>query len=154
MFFSLSILLLLWSLINIDYNEKRLFNNLKINTINQNSFDGIKINYIENKILEIINSNKEAADINIPLLEDLIIDNNYIKKAEVYLDTNDDLNVDIIFREPVVKLVDQGRIFYLDLDGVKLPKLKVPTENTLVLTGFNGSKILIEIDGMINEIKK
>ena len=60
MFFSLSILLLLWSLINIDYNEKRLFNNLKINTINQNSFDGIKINYIENKILEIINSNKEG----------------------------------------------------------------------------------------------
>ncbi len=154
MFFTLTILLLLWSLVNIDYNENRLFNNLTINTMNQNSFDGIEINYIENKILEIINSNKETTDINIILLEDLIIDNNYIKKAEVYLDTNDDLNVDIFFREPVVKLVDQGRVYYLDSDGVKLPKLKAPTENTLVLTGFNGSKISIEIGDMINEIKK
>ena len=49
-FFTLNVLLLSLALINIDYNEKRLFNNLIINTINQNSFDGIEINYIENKI--------------------------------------------------------------------------------------------------------
>ena len=119
----LTILLLSLALINIDYNERQSFNNLIINTMNQNSFDGVEISYIENKILEIINSNEEFKDINIPLLEDLIIDNNYIKKAEVYLDANDDLNVDISFREPVVKLVDQD-VYYLDSDGVKLPKLK------------------------------
>ncbi len=153
-FFTLTILLLSLALINIDYNERQSFNNLIINTVNQNSFDGIEISYIENKILEIINSNEESKDINIPLLEDLIIDNNYIKKAEVYLDANDDLNVDISFRVPVVKLVDQGRVYYLDSDGVKLPKLKTPTENTLVLTGMNGSKRLTELGNMINEMKE
>ena len=57
-FFALTILLLSLALVNIDYNEKRFFNNLIVNTVNQNSFDGIEISYIENKILEIINSNK------------------------------------------------------------------------------------------------
>ena len=41
-FFTLTILLLSLALINIDYNERQSFNNLIINTVNQNSFDGIE----------------------------------------------------------------------------------------------------------------
>ena len=41
-------------------------------------------------------------DINTSVLEDLILDNKYIKKAEVYLDVEGTVNIFIFFREPFV----------------------------------------------------
>lgn len=74
-------------------------------------------------------------DINISLLEDLIMEAQYVKKAEVYLDIEDTLNVFIYFRTPFLKVLKNNKVYYCDSDGVFLPPLNSIKDDLLLVSG-------------------
>ena len=81
------------------------------------------------------NQKDSLSDINIHLLEDLISDNEYVQKAELYLDANGQLNVLIYCREALVRIINDNMILYADYNGF-ISDLKYVDKNLLVLTGF------------------
>ncbi|MAZ55583.1 MAG: hypothetical protein CMP54_01085 [Flavobacteriales bacterium] len=92
---------------------------------------------------EIINISKDFfsrrdsvnKDINTQLLEDLITQDTYIKKAEVYLDISGVINIYVYFREPFIRLLRDNNVYYFDTDKVMLPSLSVVDDDLLVVTG-------------------
>jgi len=74
-------------------------------------------------------------DINTHLLEDLITQDTYVKKAEVYLDVSGVINIYVYFREPFVRLLRDNNVYYFDVDRVMLPSLSIVDDDLLVVTG-------------------
>ena len=74
-------------------------------------------------------------DINTQLLEDLITQDKYVKKAEVYLDISGVINIYVYFRQPFIRLLRDNKVYYFDADKVMLPSLSNVDDNLLVVTG-------------------
>ncbi len=96
--------------------------NIKYKNIQESTF----VNDIE--IMDIINTveysilNKPIKDINIYLLEDYIESHSNIDKAELYLDNDEILNVEIFQKEPLFRVFEDNKSYYLDfsLDSFSL----------------------------------
>ena len=60
----------------------------------------------------------------------------FILDANVYLDINNHMRVDVEQREPVLRIMDnQGGNYYLDKSGAKVPVSKNYTARVLIATG-------------------
>ena len=89
--------------INTKYNTP---NNTIIKFMSKNIYQGVSEGNILAELQNTINFQDSLyVDINTSLLEDLLLQHKYIKKAEVYLDLSDVLNVFIDFRQPFVKVL-------------------------------------------------
>ena len=68
--------------------------NIVINYMGDNNYSLISKDYITEIAIQFLNTRDSLAkDINTSLLEDLILQDKYIKKAEVYLDLEGSLNL-------------------------------------------------------------
>lgn len=60
----------------------------------------------------------------------------FVKDANVYLDINNRLRVDVVQREPILRIMDnQGGNYYLDASGAKIPFSSNYTARVMVATG-------------------
>lgn len=74
--------------------------------------------------------------INIHQIEKKLQANPYIAFAKVYIDMDGVLNIDVIQRQPVIRIINNvGQDFYIDKDGLKMPISTNFTANVLVATG-------------------
>ena len=149
--FLLIVLYLFWVPATYKYN-----NQLVIKYVGKNN-DTIFQESIDHIVVEFINScDFETKDINTALLEDLISEEIYVKKAEVYLDVAGILKIYVYFREPFLRVLDGDEIYYLDRDGVFLPKSLNLNQDLLLVNGecAQGDLVLFELVDRIysNEI--
>jgi len=93
-------------------------------------------------------------DINTSMLEDLILDNKYIKKAEVYLDVEGTVNIFIYFREPFVRLLRNNETYYYSSDWEILPILSNVDKNLLVVSGDLNKQEFVYLSELVNKIYK
>ena len=119
----------------IDFDHEIASKKISIKFINQNIYQNVSEETIEKKAQEILNVLDSLHDINISLLEELIMENNYVNKAEVYLGLEDSINIYIEFREPFVKLLNNNKIYYIDAEENVLPALKTFKSDLIVLSG-------------------
>ena len=95
--------------------------------------------FSEEKILEKIHSlcdtNQSKQDINTSLLEDLILEDKYIKKAEVYLNPSGQFEVFLDFKQPFVRMLKNQEMLYLDDELNMLPTMIKPDNQLIVLSG-------------------
>jgi len=76
-------------------------------------------------------------DINTIELENLIKSDQRVKSAEVYLDSKNRLNVWIIQRQPVVRIVDDRNVsYYIDDEGAKISTRRGQAVRVPVATGY------------------
>jgi cell division protein FtsQ len=69
-------------------------------------------------------------------MEELIVENPYVKSAEVYVNIEGDLRIDIVQRSPMVRILPDGSSgFYLDREGVVLPLSERFAPMVLPVTG-------------------
>lgn len=119
--------------INLTYNISGE-EEVNVKYLNNNPYK----DFSEKDIIEQIKSHSNILDsikdINTTMLEDLILQNKFVKKAEVYLTTDHLLDVYVYFREPFVKVLKNEKIYYCDEDGVILPALS-RVEDLLVISG-------------------
>ncbi|GEN75512.1 hypothetical protein CHA01nite_12520 [Chryseobacterium hagamense] len=92
----------------------------------------------EKDIREIVkkeNPSGKVGDLDIPALEKKISNLPAVDSANVYLNLNGKLNLDIRQRVPVFRLNKEGRDFYVDEKGVEFPISKTYSHPCMLVTG-------------------
>ena len=133
----LSLLLILSILIYIIPNNYYVENKVDVTYIGYYNKSMTAEQDIKNLAIEFINSRDSLnKDINTHLLEDLITEDQYVKKAEVYLDLTGTINIYVYFREPFVRLLRDNKIYHFDFEKVLLPSLSNVDKDLLIVSGF------------------
>lgn len=109
----------------LSFSLKR-FNNAKMENVSINMNQGkTPVYFVDEKdIKELVkqyNPTRKIGDINIPELEKKINLIPFVDSANVYLNLNGNLNVDIKQRVPAFRLNKDGKDFYVDKKGVEFP---------------------------------
>jgi len=112
-------------------------------SINIEFLDTIPHKYITDKdILNLIDPvdkkvlGKKLNDINIFEIEKKINNQHYVKTAEVYKNINGELNVEILQRKPIIRIINKyGKSFYIDSEGIILPISKNFIPRLPIVTG-------------------
>ncbi len=74
--------------------------------------------------------------LNFEALEGELEKDPFVKSAEVYLDANETIHLNITQREPLFRIkADDGRDFLVDMTGVKMPLSPHASPRVLVVTG-------------------
>lgn len=69
-------------------------------------------------------------------LENNLVDESFIKSADLYKTVNGVLNVDILQRKPILRIINRhGKSYYLDNEGAILPVSEKYTSRVLVANG-------------------
>lgn len=111
---------------------------LTITIVNEDQHDFID----RNEVRDIIQFNgrvmgKTLGAINMGMLEKRILNNPYVKAAEVYSALDGTLCTDLVQREPVVRIINMSEEqFYIDNEGVFMPLSERYTPPALVASGF------------------
>ncbi len=87
------------------------------------------------KIVENYNPTKKVGDIEIPSLEKKLNELPAVDSANVYLNLNGKLNVDIKQRVPVFRLNNGGKGFYVDKKGIEFPISKNYSHPCMLVSG-------------------
>lgn len=127
---------------------------------------GVQNNFFIDKkevkeIIEKINTGKlegrSIAELNLSQLETGLQQNKWIKKAELFFDNNEVLQVDILEREPVARVFTKsGTVsFYIDSSLMRLPLSDKFSARVPVFTGFPAeNNLLLKKDSaLLNDIK-
>lgn len=109
----------------LSFSLKR-FNNAKMENVSINMNQGkIPVYFVDEKdikdLVKQYNPTRKIGDIDIPELEKRINKNPFVDSANVYLNLNGNLNVDIKQRVPSFRLNKDGRDFYVDNKGNEFP---------------------------------
>lgn len=92
----------------------------------------------EKDIREIVkkeNPSGKVGDLNIPILEKKINSLPAVDSANVYLNLNGKLNLDIKQRVPIFRLNKDGKDFYVDEKGVEFPISRTYSHPCMLVTG-------------------
>lgn len=83
-----------------------------------------------------------VASLNLRAMEALLEKNSWVRKAEMYIDNQQVLQVWIEEREPVARVFTiQGGSFYLDSSGMRLPLSENLSARVPMFTGFPSDKV-------------
>tara|TARA_B100001142_G_scaffold258057_1_gene259848 strand:- start:238 stop:663 length:426 start_codon:yes stop_codon:yes gene_type:complete len=103
----------------------------KINQINVNNQN----KFIEkSQIFEICDSNINSPK-NINLIENQIKNHPHIKDAQVYIQHNGDININLKERIPLVRVFDNNKSYYLDTDCKPMQLSSQYTSSNLIVNG-------------------
>lgn len=96
----------------------------------------------------------ESIDLN--RLEQVLEKNVWISSAELWFDSQDQLHVSVVEKEPVARVfTNEGASFYIDSAGARLPLSDQLSARVPVFTGFPDKKVLGEKDSMLlNDIRR
>lgn len=75
-------------------------------------------------------------EVNVERLERVLEEDPFIIDAEAYIDAKNRVSIDIVQREPILRVIDNnGLNYYLDKDGFKMPLSSNYSARVLVATG-------------------
>jgi cell division protein FtsQ len=93
---------------------------------------------------------KKIAEINLHSLEQLLKDNIWIRKAEMWFDNKNVLHVEVHQREPIARIfTNTGNSFYIDSTKMKLPLSEKRTAKVPMFTGFIENKVYSARDSLL-----
>lgn len=109
-------------------NGKSLIDSLDVLTAIERSF-GFKL---ESQVIGVVN---------IERVERVLREEPFVKTAEVYMNTKNQVHIHLTQREPILRVIDKNNEnFYLDREGQKMPLSKHYSARVLVATGDIKSK--------------
>ena len=111
----------------------------------------------EKDIREIVkksNPEKRIGDINIPELEKKLNQLPAVDSANVYLNLNGNLNLDIKQKVPAFRLNKNGRDFYVDEKGIEFPISKTYSHPCMLVSGDVKKKEYKKLIELIEKINK
>lgn len=80
--------------------------------------------------------NSELGSLDVDRMERVLENDPFVKNADVYIDQNNQVHIDIDQREPLVRVLDNhGNNYYLDAAGKKMPPSKNYAARVIVATG-------------------
>lgn len=142
----------------LSFSLKR-FNDAKMENVSINMNQGkTPVYFVDEKdIKELVkqyNPTRKIGDINIPELEKKINLIPFVDSANVYLNLNGNLNVDIRQRIPAFRLNRDGKDFYVDQKGVEFPISKNFSLPSMLVMGDVKPSEYRELGELIEKIEK
>jgi cell division protein FtsQ len=93
---------------------------------------------------------KKIKEINLKKLEQLLRDNVWIRKAEMWFDNRNVLHVEVYEREPIARIfTTKGNTFYIDSTEKRLPLSERKSAKVPVFTGFPDKKFYSSNDSLL-----
>ena len=93
---------------------------------------------------------KKMSEINLKRLEQLLRDNIWVRKAEMWFDNRNVLHVEVYEREPIARIfTTNGNTFYIDSTERKLPLSDKLSARVPVFTGFIDRKVYSAKDSLL-----
>jgi cell division protein FtsQ len=93
---------------------------------------------------------KKIAEINLKKLEQLLRENVWVRKAEMWFDNRNVLHVEVYEREPIARIfTTAGNTFYIDSNEKRLPLSDKLSARVPVFTGFIDKKVYSAKDSML-----
>jgi cell division protein FtsQ len=93
---------------------------------------------------------KKMSEINLKKLEQLLKDNIWIRKAEMWFDNKSVLHVEVYEREPIARIfTNTGNSFYIDSTERKIPLSDRMSARVPVFTGFPDKKVYSAKDSLL-----
>src|SRR4030095_8238452 len=98
---------------------------------------------------------QKMADINLKKLEQLLRNNVWIRKAEMWFDNRNVLHVEVHERDPIARIfTTTGNTFYIDSTERKIPLSDKMSARVPVFTGFPDKKVYSAKDSLlVNDVK-
>lgn len=142
----------------LSFSLKR-FNDAKMENVSINMNQGkTPVYFVDEKdIKELVkqyNPTRKIGDINIPELEKKINLIPFVDSANVYLNLNGNLNVDIKQRVPAFRLNKDGKDFYVDKKGVEFPISKNFSLPSMLVMGDVKPSEYKELGDLVEKIDK
>ncbi len=82
-------------------------------------------------------ANRKIGNINLNEFEKLIRSNPFVADAEVYADMKGDVFIEIVQKEPLLRVINSNGVsYYLDINGKKMPVSNNFTARVIVATGY------------------
>jgi cell division protein FtsQ len=93
---------------------------------------------------------KKIKEINLKKLEQILRNNVWIRKAEIWFDNRNVLHVEVYEREPIARIFTiNGNTFYLDSTERKIPLSEKRSAKVPVFTGFPDKKVSSAKDSLL-----
>lgn len=131
---SLILLLVLLSFSERKMNEQQSFINIEVaiqNNENNHYLDDVEVVNAVNAILQ-----EDQETVNLKEVEQSLLENPYIQKAEVYRDLKNQLLVKVRLRRPLARLIREKRSHaYISYDGALLPISSKYTSRVPLISG-------------------
>lgn len=142
----------------LSFSLKR-FNNAKMENVSINMNQSkTPVYFIDEKdikdLVKQYNPTRKIGDVKIPELEKKINENPFVDSANVYMNLNGNLNVDIKQRVPVFRLSKNGKDFYVDEKGVEFPISKNFSYPCMLVMGDVEASEYQELGRLIEKIDK
>ncbi|HBR11138.1 MAG TPA: cell division protein FtsQ [Chryseobacterium sp.] len=135
------------------------FNNARMENVSINMNQGkTPVYFIDEKdikdLVKQYNPTKKIGDVKIPELETKINENPFVDSANVFMNLNGNLNIDIKQRVPVFRLSKNGKDFYVDEKGVEFPISKNFSYPCMLVMGDVEASEYQELGRLIEKIDK
>ncbi len=142
----------------LSFSLKR-FNNAKMEIVSINMNQSkTPVYFIDEKdikdLVKQYNPTKKVGDVKIPELEKKINEIPFVDSANVYMNLNGNLNVDIKQRVPVFRLNKNGKDFYVDEKGIEFPTSRNFSYPCMLVMGDVDASEYQELGKLIEKIDK
>ncbi len=108
----------------------------------------------ENEVMKLLKTKDSLlGKIDIKKMEEKLVKNPYIAKAEVYKDLNNKLYAYIEQYKPIARIIGK-QSYYIDIEGKKRPLSKHYTENVILVFGNPNAKEKKEIFYLLKQINE
>ena len=142
----------------LSFSLKR-FNNAKMENVSINmNQTKTPVYFVDEKdikdLVKQFNPTKKIGDVKIPELEKKINEIPFVDSANVYMNLNGNLNVDIKQRIPIFRLNKNGKDFYVDEKGVEFPISRNFSYPCMLVMGDVDASEYQELGKLIEKIDK
>lgn len=142
----------------LSFSLKR-FNNAKMENVSINmNQTKTPVYFVDEKdikdLVKQFNPTKKIGDVKIPELEKKINEIPFVDSANVYMNLNGNLNVDIKQRIPIFRLNKNGKDFYVDEKGVEFPISRNFSYPCMLVMGDVDASEYQELGQLIEKIDK
>lgn len=142
----------------LSFSLKR-FNNAKMENVSINmNQTKTPVYFVDEKdikdLVKQYNPTKRIGDVKIPELEKKINANPFVDSANVFMNLNGNLNIDIKQRIPVFRLSKNGKDFYVDEKGVEFPISKNFSYPCMLVMGDVDASEYQELGALVEKIDK
>ena len=142
----------------LSFSLKR-FNNAKMENVSINMNQSkTPVYFVDEKdikdLVKQFNPTKKIGDVKIPELEKKINEIPFVDSANVYMNLNGNLNVDIKQRIPIFRLNKNGKDFYVDEKGVEFPISRNFSYPCMLVMGDVDASEYQELGQLVEKIDK
>ncbi len=142
----------------LSFSLKR-FNNARMENVSINmSQTKTPVYFVDEKdiknLVNQFNPTRKIGDVKIPELEKKINEIPFVDSANVYMNLNGNLNVDIKQRVPVFRLSKNGKDFYVDEKGVEFPISRNFSYPCMLVMGDVDASEYQELGQLVEKIDK